>query len=211
MNTAKPIAWYFDFISPFAYLQHEHLSRLPSGTRIEYKPVLLAALLNHWDGKGPAEIVPKRQWTYEHCLWLAHRHGIPMTMPPEHPFNPLPLLRLSIALGNTPEVVRRLFHWVWREGNTPADAAGFQALLQELHATPDMLDAAEVKQQLRGIGEQAIAANVFGVPTAVVDNRVFWGFDSTDMLLACLAGDPFFQSPSYLQAADRPVGVQRRT
>jgi 2-hydroxychromene-2-carboxylate isomerase len=211
MTTQKNITWYFDFISPFSYLQHEQLSQLPRNTHITSKPILFAALLNHWGSIGPAELAPKRQWTYEHCLWLAHKHGIPMTMPSEHPFNPLPLLRLCLALGSTPDAIRRLFHWVWREGNTPANTASFEALLQELHVTPDQLDAADVKQQLRANAEQAIAAGVFGVPTAVVDNRRFWGFDSTDMLLAYLGGDPFFQSPSWLQAADCPVGVQRRS
>lgn len=210
MATPKTITWYFDFISPFSYLQHEQLSQLPPDTQITFKPILFAALLSHWGTTGPAELAPKRQWTYEHCLWLAHKHGIPMTMPPEHPFNPLPLLRLCLALGGTPDVIRRLFHWVWREGNTSSDDARFQALLQELHATPDMLDTHEVKQQLRANAEQAIGDGVFGVPSAVVDNRVFWGFDATDMLQAYLGGDPFFQSPSFLQAADRPVGIQRR-
>ncbi|RJF97116.1 2-hydroxychromene-2-carboxylate isomerase [Noviherbaspirillum saxi] len=203
------IDWYFDFISPFSYLQAELLHTLPADAKLTLKPVLFAALLGHWDNKGPAEIVPKRQWTYEHCLWLAHKHGIPMTMPAQHPFNPLPLLRLCIALGATPPVVQRLFRWVWREGRLPADTDSFAGLLQEMGATPEMLDAPEVKQQLRSNGEQAIAAGVFGVPTAVVDNRRFWGLDSTDMLAAYLNGDSFFQSEPFRHAAQVPQGVQR--
>jgi 2-hydroxychromene-2-carboxylate isomerase len=113
------IDWYFDFISPFSYLQSELLHRLPTETEVRFKPLLFAGLLNHWDNKGPAEIVPKRAWTFEHCAWLAHRHGIPMTMPAHHPFNPLPLLRLCIALGATPAAVQRLFRYVWREGKLP--------------------------------------------------------------------------------------------
>ena len=205
----KSLDWYFDFISPFSYLQSELLHTLPD-VQITYRPVLFAGLLSHWDNKGPAEIAPKRTWTFEHCAWLAYKHGIPMTMPPHHPFNPLPLLRLCIALGNSPEIVHRLFRYVWREGRLPADEAHWQALMRELGATPAMLESSEVKQQLRANGEMAIAAKVFGVPTAVVDNRCFWGLDSTDMLVAYLRGDPFFSSDLLRQAQTLPQGVQRK-
>ncbi|WP_170942314.1 DsbA family protein, partial [Noviherbaspirillum denitrificans] len=96
----KKLDWYFDFISPFSYLQSELLHTLPDDVEITFRPVLFAGLLAHWDNKGPAEIVPKRTWTFEHCAWLAYENGIPMTMPAHHPFNPLPLLRLCIALGS---------------------------------------------------------------------------------------------------------------
>ncbi len=201
--------WYFDFISPFSYLQSELLHTLPPTVDIHYKPVLFAALLNHWDNKGPAEIVPKRRWTYEHCAWLAHKHGIPLTMPASHPFNPLPLLRLCLALGPTPEVVQRLFRYVWREGKLPAETQHWEGLLHELGAASAQLDTAELKAQLRSNGEQAIAAGVFGVPTAVVDNRCFWGLDATDMLSAYLRGDPFFQSDQLRDARTLPPGIQR--
>ena len=65
---------------------------------VGYRPVLFGALLKHWGHKGPAEIEPKRAWTYRHVLWLAHRHGIAMQMPAQHPFNPLALLRLLHGL-----------------------------------------------------------------------------------------------------------------
>jgi 2-hydroxychromene-2-carboxylate isomerase len=205
----KKLDWYFDFISPFSYLQSELLHTLPADAELVMKPVLFAGLLKHWDNKGPAEIAPKRTWTFEHCAWLAHKHGIPLQLPAHHPFNPLPLLRLCLALGPTPPVVQRLFRYVWLQGHLPTDAQPWQALLDELGATPAMLDAPEVKERLRRNGEDAIAANVFGVPTAVVDNRCFWGLDATDMLLAYLRGDPFFQSGQLKAAQLLPQGVQR--
>ncbi|WP_019139807.1 2-hydroxychromene-2-carboxylate isomerase [Noviherbaspirillum massiliense] len=203
------IDWYFDFVSPYSYLQSGLLGKLPAGTEIRFRPVLLAGLLNHWENVGPAEIEPKRIWTFEHCTWLAHKYGIPLKLPAHHPFNSLPLLRLCIALGNTPEVVHRLFRYVWREGRLPTETEHWQALLKELNATSDMLDRPEVKQQLIDNGQQAIAAGVFGVPTAVVGNQRFWGVDATDMLSACLRGDPFFQSEQFRQAQNLPQGIQR--
>lgn len=204
------IDWYFDFISPFSYLQGEVLpGLLPAGVEMRYQPILFAGLLNHWGNVGPAEIPAKRTWTFEHCVWLARKHGVPLTPPAHHPFNPLPLLRLCLALGATREVVQRLFRFVWRDGHLPTDAAPWDALLRELGATPAMLEAAEVKQRLRANGEAAIAAGVFGVPTSVVGGRNFWGLDATDMLLAFLHGDSFFQSEALKRAQDLPQGLQR--
>lgn len=205
----KQLNWYFDFISPFSYLQSELLHTLPADVHISFKPVLFAGLLKHWNNIGPAEIAPKRTWTFEHCAWLAHKHDIPLKMPAHHPFNPLPLLRLCIALGSTEAIVHRLFRYVWCEGHLPTDGAAWEDLMEELQVSPAMLDAAEVKQQLRINGENAIAANVFGVPTAVVDNRCFWGMDSTDMLLAYLRGDPFFRSGLFKSAQELPQGIHR--
>jgi len=205
----KQIDWYFDFISPFSYLQSELLHALPADVQVSFKPLLFAGLLKHWDNVGPAEIAPKRTWIFEQCLWFAHQHDIPLKLPAQHPFNPLPLLRLCVALGCGQDVVHRLFRFVWQEGKLPTDVVAWEALLQELQATPAMLDAPEVKQQLRDNGESAIAAKVFGVPSAVVDNRCFWGVDSTDMLLAYLRGDPFFRSGQFRSAQELPQGIHR--
>ena len=99
--------WYFDFVSPFAYICLHRLKELPADLRIEYRPVLFAGLLGHWGQKGPAEIASKRRYTYRWCNWWAQRLAIPFRFPAGHPFNPLHHLRLAIACGSTPEVVRR--------------------------------------------------------------------------------------------------------
>jgi 2-hydroxychromene-2-carboxylate isomerase len=205
----KTIDWYFDFVSPFSYLQSERLQAVSAQADIRFKPVLFAGLLTHWENKGPAEIEPKRIWTFEHCAWLAHRHGIPMTVPASHPFNPLPLLRLCIALGAGADAVHRLFRYVWREGRLPGEQPYWEALLRECGVAPEALDSAQIKARLRANGDDALAAGVFGVPSAVVDNRCFWGFDATDMLLAYLDGDAFFQSEQLARARALPNGIQR--
>jgi 2-hydroxychromene-2-carboxylate isomerase len=204
------IDWYFDFISPYAYLQWHRLRREAPQLAITPKPVLFAGLLSHWDNKGPAEITPKRSWTYAHCLWLARRYDIPMQLPTAHPFNPLPLLRLSLALGATEDVVDRLFGYVWRDGRLPSDEDAWQDLLDELLVEPAEINAEAVKHALHRNCEEAIEAGVFGVPTAVVDGELFWGVDATDMLLAYVAGDPFFRSDGYAMAHTLPAAVHRK-
>src|SRR6266487_3546889 len=89
--------WYFDFISPFSYLQCEQLPTLERSIRIRYRPVLFAALLAAHGHKGPAEIASKRRFTYRFVVWQSAKLGIPLKFPAAHPFNPLSLLRLAIV------------------------------------------------------------------------------------------------------------------
>jgi 2-hydroxychromene-2-carboxylate isomerase len=214
---AAEIDWYFDFISPYSYLAFEALPAALAGIEpapaIRYRPVLFAGLLNHWGHKGPAEVPPKRRFTYEHVAWLADRHGIAMRAPRQHPFNPLPLLRAAIAAGCRRDAIERLFRLVWRDGALP-DEPAFAQVLADLGIAPAALDAPEVKSALRANGEAAIADGVFGVPTAVARTargvRVIWGFDALPMLADWLRGAPVFSGEQLRRAADLPMGEQRR-
>jgi 2-hydroxychromene-2-carboxylate isomerase len=214
---AAEVDWYFDFISPYSYLAFEALPRALAGIepapRVSYRPLLFAGLLNHWGHKGPAEVPPKRRFTYEHCAWLAERHGIAMRAPRRHPFNPLPLLRAAIAAGGDREAIGRLFRLVWRDGALP-DEAAFASVLAELGIAPAALEAPAVKAALRANGEAAIAAGVFGVPTAVARTargvRSIWGFEALPMLADFLRGAPVFDGEEMRRAADLPIGEQRR-
>ena len=205
----KTLDWYFDFVSPYAYLQNARLGRIASAVAIRRRPILFAGLLTHYGHLGPAEIPPKRIWTYRHVLWLARHHGIPLRMPPQHPFNPLPLLRLATALGSTAEVVDRLFAFVWVEGHVPADVDAWQALLAEFGVDDAAIATPGVKDALRDAGHDAVAAGVFGVPMAVVDGEPFWGFDATDMLLDYLRDPATFGSDVIDAAAAVAVGPMR--
>jgi len=173
--------WFYDFISPFAYLQSTRLDEFNKQHTLDCRALLFAGLLDHWSNVGPAEIPPKRNWTFEHVIWLAHRDNIPFNLPPSHPFNPLPLLRLAIAMDNRIDVVQRIFRWVWVEGHVPQNEAALSALLAEYDMSSDDINSATVKTQLRSNGEQAIAAGVFGVPTLLSGEQIFWGYDATDM------------------------------
>ena len=161
------VDWYFDFISPFAYLQSEQLALLGPKTRIRYRPVLFAGLLAANAHKGPAEIPRKRVFTYRFVVWQAKRLRIPFKMPHEHPFNPLPLLRLAIACDCAPEAVHRIFRFVWRDGRLPDLPIEWAELVHDLRL-PDAerrIADPEVKAALRRNTDEAIARGVFGVPT----------------------------------------------
>jgi len=207
----KRIAFHFDPISPFAYLAFEHLPQALEGCSyvVEYKPVLFAALLKQYAHKGPAEIEPKRQWTFRHVAWLAQHHGIPLQVPAVHPFNPLPLLRLAVACGPNRRVVEALFHHVWRsKGADPGDPQRLAALTAAL-APARSPDGDDVKQELRAATEAALAAGLFGVPTFELEGRLFWGLDALPMLADCLRGDAWFDGSAWDREGAPRAGLSR--
>ncbi|GMQ77452.1 MAG: 2-hydroxychromene-2-carboxylate isomerase [Gammaproteobacteria bacterium] len=204
--------WYFDFISPYAYLQLMSFKRLPDSLAIHYRPVLFAGLLGHWGQKGPAEIPAKRRHTYRQCQWLAERAGIPFKFPPVHPFNPLRALRLSIALGTEPAIIGAIFEFIFAEGRDIQSDDEWKVLAARLEVDdPDALVAQpEVKSALRENTEEAVRRGVYGVPTFAVGDELFWGADTTDMLQDYLADPGLFSRGEMARIDAMPMGVERR-
>ena len=206
------VTWYYDVISPYAYLQSARLDVLPAAVELECLPVLFAGLLDHWGQKGPAEIPAKRVFTFRQTKWRAEKAGVPYRLPPMHPFNPLRALRLAIALGGDLAMIQRLFACVWQDGLLPDDDDGWRGIQQALDVTDgDALVAQPaVKQQLLDNGQRAIAEGVFGVPSFVVDGEVFWGDDSLDFLLDYLADPAMFDDPEIARIETiQPSAVRR--
>jgi 2-hydroxychromene-2-carboxylate isomerase len=204
--------WYFDFVSPFSYFQCEQLPALAPRLQVRCKPVVFGAILAAHGHKGPAEIETKRIFTYRHALWRARQQGLPFKFPPEHPFNPLPLLRLAVACDSDFASVQRIFRFVWRDGRLPDLPIEWAELADEL-GMPDAtarIAAAEVKDELRRNTDEAIARGVFGVPTLALGGELFWGADATDMALAFAENGGCFDDPEYARIAALPEGIRRR-
>lgn len=203
----KSIDFYFDFVSPYAYLALHRLEKRPLA--LVYKPVLFAGLLNHWGQKGPAEVAPKRRWTYRWCTWWARELGIPFRFPAEHPFNPLHHLRLALACGSRPDAVKRIFDAIWTSGADATDPQRFAALCTELGVAQDRLS--DMKEALRRNTEEAAARGVFGVPSFVVDGEVFWGADSLSFMDAFLADARVLRNAEMRRLDGLPIAAARKT
>ena len=197
---ASPLDFYFDFISPYAYLGWTQIHALAArhGRPVRPVPTLFAALLNHSGTLGPAEIPLKRLYIFKDVLRTAKVFGVPLEPPPGHPFNPLVALRVA-GLPMEDEVRRRvidaLYRAVWAGGGGIETADDVGRALEQAGLVPGpMLAAAvepEAKERLRRATDAAIAAGVFGVPTVVADGELFWGCDSFGHLERFLEGkDP---------------------
>jgi 2-hydroxychromene-2-carboxylate isomerase len=214
----KQVTFYFDVISPFAYLAFEQLPRSLEGVSyaVDYRPVLFAGMLQHFGQLGPAEIAPKRMWTYRHVLWMADELGIALDLPPSHPFNPLPLLRMALQCA-TPQdpgacnrwVAEAVFRHVWQGGAEPCDRDRLAALA-DLLAPARCADLESAKTRLKANTDAAIAQGVFGVPMFEVEGRMFWGLDALPMLRDHLADGRWSTSGMWDRAGRTLAGVERR-
>jgi 2-hydroxychromene-2-carboxylate isomerase len=209
------LTFYVDFISPYAYLAFHALPKALEGLsyQVRYQPILFGAVLQHHGQLGPAEIPAKRLWTYRQVLWLAQQQGCSLRMPASHPYNPLGLLRLATACDAqghpNRHVCEQLFEHVWGEGLEAADPQR-QAVLQERLAPPRDPNSEEVKAQLREATQAAIDAGVFGVPSILVDDKLFWGQDALPMLRDYLTAGPWFQGPDWDNCSGLPKTMERK-
>jgi 2-hydroxychromene-2-carboxylate isomerase len=221
----RDIHFYFDVISPYAWLAFKALPSTLEGIahRVHYHPVVFGAMLKHHGQLGPAELPGKRDWTYRQVMWLAKQQGTVLQMPASHPFNSLALQRMAVATSSNGqparEVVEAIFKHVWCSGLEATDAnrmAELQAQLSKWmqQSQPNFqfdIQALEVKQKLQQQTQAAIDLGLFGVPSMVVDGQVFWGQDALPMLRAYLEGDAWFQTSDWLDVGQLPVGVRRNT
>lgn len=211
------VAFYFDPISPYAWLASRQLNRFQdTGAQFDFKPVLFAALLDANGQRGPAEIPSKRAYIMRDVLRIASRLGIPFEGPPTHPYNPLRALRACIAVPHLDERQRfaiALMDAAWSRGlditeeqviATVAAGCGLDGpALVAQSVSP------EVKQQLTDATSAALAAGVFGVPTFCYQNELFWGSDRLDDLLWTLQGH-IFDENKLERVLARPASATRR-
>lgn len=196
------LTFYYDPISPYAYLAFMQLPKALEGLSysVNYKPILFAGLLKTHGQLGPAEIAPKREWTYRQVLWAAKSLGIDFQMPANHPFNPLGLLRLATACANKDGftnrfITQQIFNHVWLGGADASSGERLAALTQTLSGNIKA-DADTAKARLKANTDEALQVGCFGVPTLRAlragdptgQEKNFWGLDSLPMLREYLEG-----------------------
>lgn len=213
----RRLLFHFDFISPYAYLGWTQIHALAARHALEVTPVptLFSALLAEGKTRGPAEIPAKRRYFFKDVFRTAHLLGVPIAMPPTHPFNPLLGLRIAslpMDEARRAAVITAIFNATWAGGagieseervTAALDAAGLPGA--ELVAR-----APEAKAELRRATDDAIAHGVFGVPTMRVEDELFWGVDSFGHLERYLEGKDPLRGLD-LRLLEVPASAIRRT
>jgi 2-hydroxychromene-2-carboxylate isomerase len=216
------IRFYFDYVSPNAYLAWTQLPALANryGATIEPVPVLFAGLLEATGQLGPAEVPAKIRWMHRNNLRKAARLGIAINPPVHHPFNPLLALRVSslpLETARRAALIGALFEAVWVRGLHVSEASVVEQVADELALPGASLVAdaqsSSCKSALRDATSAAIARGVFGVPTMEVGDELFWGFDDFAQLEGFLAGsDPLDPSEwERWSGPARPSAVRARS
>lgn len=181
----KKVDFYFDFLSPYSYFAWKNHISLKGKFEFNYIPVLMGQLFNTHGIKGPGEIPAKRYLMLRNCFRYAQRKNIEFVPPAAHPFNPLYVLRLackSCSLDNQFQVIDLLWKYIWAMGKNADDPDKLEKYLtqQELNGTNllERISSFQVRSELKSNTKQALNKHLFGVPSFVIDDEVFWGNDS---------------------------------
>ena len=186
------IEFFFDPVSPYAWLASARLESLSrkTGCQILAVPILFAGLLKANDHKGPAEIATKRVYTFCDVMRRAKACGLDFRGPPNHPFNPLLVLRICTAIED--KTVRLRFSCLileaaWAQGEDISDDGTVARLAEKSGIDAgwaiDMAHDPLIKKKLADTTRAAIDTGVFGVPTLRIDDQLFWGEDRIDDLI----------------------------
>lgn len=215
--TAK-IHFYFDFISPYSYFAWLKLPSLAKkyNREIEAHPVVFGKLLDKWGQLGPAEIPPKQSWLNQYCLRYAALNGFEYNPPKEHPFNPLAALRMSLKEVSGVDqlrVIDAFFKGGWSQGADLGDLSVLISLLADQSINGEILSLkiseSETKNFLINETNNAIEKGVFGVPTIIIGDNLFWGNDQMNHIELLLDGkDPLDKAK--LNQEERPRAIDRK-
>ena len=188
----KPLEFYFDFISPYSFLAHKQMRKIENneGIKVIYKPVLLGGLHNLHGIKAPAFIPAKAKHMVRDCKLIAEKNNIRFKFNSYFPIRSLNLMR-GVLVAEEDNVkkyyIDNIFNTIWQDGLNMNDAIVIQKILQNLNINPKTFSlrttSSLIKDLLRKKTNDAYEKGVFGAPTFVVNNKIFWGQDRIEFAL----------------------------
>ena len=217
--SSKSIHFYFDYISPYAYFAWRRIPSLAKkyNRKIEAHPVVFGKLLDKWGQLGPAEIPPKNNWLNQYCLRYSAINGFEYNPPKKHPFNPLAALRMSlkeVSGINQFQVIDAIFKGGWSQGEDLGDLSTLICLLKKQSIDGEKLSQQVYKQQVKNLliheTNIAIEKGVFGVPSIIIDNNLFWGNDQIEHIELLLAGKDPLDREKFNAQIKRPRAIDRK-
>lgn len=217
----KELKFFFDPVSPYSYLGSQMFNRVVKkykNTHVTCVPVLFTGLLNAHGQRGGAEIASKRSYIFLDCFRMGQLHNIPFVMPPAHPFNPLLSLRVLTAVYDPSKqftFAKSIMYACWGKGLdiTTKDVIIECARMSGLNGE-HLLELAEsdtIKNKLKENTDAAVAAGVFGVPTVIINNEMFWGSDRMEHLDRYLDGELLIDPIKIKKLIEIPRGSDRKS
>ena len=185
----KEVEFYFDFISPYAYLAYKKIQSLPKYIKIKYKPVLLGALHNLEGITAPAFIKPKLKHMISDCDLIANKNKSNFIWNSKFPINSLSVMRgyLFINAENRELYLNVMFDAYWKDNLDISNEKILKNLLEKCKINSikffDGIKDLRIKDELKSITQEAHDKGIFGAPTFVVNNKIFWGQDRLEFAL----------------------------
>ncbi len=188
----KPFDFYFDFISPYSFLAHKQIRRVENseGVKIRYIPILLGGLHNLHGIKAPAFIPAKARHMIRDCKLIAEKNNIKFKFNSYFPIRSLNLMR-GVFVAEEDNIksyyIDSIFNTIWQDGLNMNDEVIINKVLKNLNINPKTFvlrsSSSLIKDNLRKKTSEAFEKGVFGAPTFIANNRIFWGQDRIEFVL----------------------------
>ena len=188
----KSFEFYFDFVSPYSFLAHKQISKLEkkNSVKIKYKPILLGALHNLHGIKAPAFIPAKAKHMIRDCKLIAEKNKIKFKFNSYFPIRSLNLMRgVFVAEEDNYKsyYIDSIFNAIWQDGLNMNDENVIEKILKNLNANPKTFllrsASSSIKDSLRKRTNEAYEKGIFGAPSFVSNNKIFWGQDRIEFAL----------------------------
>ena len=185
----KEIDFYFDFISPYTYLAYKKIQSLPKDIKINYKPILLGGLHNLQGITAPAFIKPKLKHMISDCNLIAKKDKSNFIWNSKFPINSLNIMRgyLFINVENKDLYLDIMFDAYWKDNLDISNEGIFKTLLEkckiEVISFFNGIKDTKIKDELKSVTQKAHDKGVFGAPTFIVNDKIFWGQDRLEFVL----------------------------
>ena len=184
----KEIDFYFDFISPYSYLAHQKIKSIKN-VKFNYKPVLVGGLHNLQGITAPAFIKPKLKHMISDCDLIANKNKSNFIWNSKFPINSLSVMRgyLFINAENRELYMNVMFDAYWKDNLDISNEKILKNLIEKCKINSskffDGIKDLKIKDELKSITQDAHDKGIFGAPTFVVNNKIFWGQDRLEFAL----------------------------
>ena len=188
----KSFDFYFDFISPYSFLAHKEINKIEkkNSIKIRYKPILLGGLHNLHGIKAPAFVPAKAKHMVRDCKLIAEKNNVKFKFNSYFPIRSLNLMR-GVLVAEEDDFksyyIDNIFDAIWQDGLNMNDENIFQRILKNLNVNPKTfllrIGSSSIKDSLRKKTSEAYDKGIFGAPTFVSNNKIFWGQDRIEFAL----------------------------
>ena len=188
----KPFDFYFDFGSPYTFLAHQKIRLLEKefSVKIKYKPILLGGILKLTGATTNADIPIKGKYMIKDCKLCAEKNGITFKFNNYFPIITLNLMRCVLVAEKkdfAQNFIDKVFDAIWRDDLNLNDNAIVEKLLKNLDINPKtfLMDAIHprIKDDLQKRTNNAHDKGIFGAPSFIVNNKIFWGQDRLEFVI----------------------------
>ena len=185
------IDFYFDIISPYSYIAHKKIQKIKEHQKIifNYKPILLGGLHNLAGINAPAFNKYKIKNMQSDCELVSKKNNISFKWNLKFPINSLSIMRgyLSVEDSQKEDYLNIFFNAYWRDNLDLSSEKELSKLLENLKIDSkiffDKISQQSIKDTLKQLTNDAFEKEVFGAPTFIVNNKIFWGQDRLEYAL----------------------------